>query len=304
MPCVCVNSTGNFCYICWEFTVSSHKRVLTTTTKKAYLQYFGCKVGDQDKPWIPHISCSFCVTALNEWLKKKRKAMSFAVPMIWREPTDHVNGCNFCFTPSIKKKFNRKNKYLCEYPSIPSAIRPVPHSNEQPAPKLCEVVLSSLDNTESTEEFSIFKPCTSRNEKFGVNTCEPISINDSELSDLASDLNLPNVKAELLASRLKQLNLLQSGVNICSFCTREQSLAKFVSMKGELVYCTDVCGIMQEFGYSHTPEELRLFIDSSKLSLKAILLPNGNMLPSISVGYTAHMKETYENVKQPLQCIN
>ena len=75
-------------------------------------------------------------------------------------------------------------------------------------------------------------------------------------------------------------------------------------MKGGLVYCTDVGGIMQEFGYSHRPEEWRLFIDSSKLSLKAVLLHNKNILPSIPVGYAAHMKETYENMKNLLQSIN
>ena len=76
-------------------------------------------------------------------------------------------------------------------------------------------------------------------------------------------------------------------------------------MKGGLVYCTDVGSIMQEFGYSHRPEESPfLFNDLSKLSLKAVLLHNKNMLPSIPVGYAAHMKETYENTKKFLQCIN
>ena len=75
-------------------------------------------------------------------------------------------------------------------------------------------------------------------------------------------------------------------------------------MKGELVYSTDVSGIMQEFRYSHRPDKWRLFIDSSKLSLKAVLLHNKNMLPSISVGYAAHLKKPYENMKQLLQCIN
>ena len=41
------------------------------------------------------------------------------------------------------------------------------------------------------------------------------------------DLDLPKVKAELLASRLNQWNLLQSGANVCSFRTRQQSSAVF-----------------------------------------------------------------------------
>jgi len=56
--------------------------------------------------------------------------------------------------------------------------------------------------------------------------------------------------------------------------------------------------MMQKLGYSHRSEEWRLFIDLSKLSLKAVLLHNVNTLPSISVGYAAHMNETYENMKQ------
>ena len=150
MPRVCANSEDNFCYICWEFTVSSQKRVFTTRTRKAYHQYFGCKVGDQEKPWAPHISCNSCVTALNEWLKKKRKAMPFAVPMIWREPTNHVNDCYFCLTPSMKKGFNRKKKSVIEYSNIPSAICPVRHSDELPIPEPREIDLLSLDDAESS----------------------------------------------------------------------------------------------------------------------------------------------------------
>ena len=97
--------------------------------------------------------------------------------------------------------------------------------------------------------------------------------------------------------------MLQSGFNVCSFRTRQQSLAQFFSMKWGLAYCTDVDSIMQELEYSHRSEEWRLFIDSSKLSLNAVL-HNVNMLPWTPVGYSAHMNEIYENMKQLLQCIN
>jgi hypothetical protein len=46
----------------------------------------------------------------------------------------------------------------------------------------------------------------------------------------------------------------------------------------------------------HRPDEWRLFIDSSKRSLKAVLLHNGNTLPSVPVGHSVHLKETYENM--------
>ena len=80
----------------------------------------------------------------------------------------------------------------------------VSHSDELLVPKRCEVDLLSLDNAESTEESSISKPCTDRDDEFVIITCESHSINESELNDFASDLDLPKVEAELLASRLKQ----------------------------------------------------------------------------------------------------
>jgi len=66
------------------------------------------------------------------------------------------------------------------------------------------------------------------------------------------------------------------------------------------VFCYDVDGLMNALGNKHDQQEWRLFIDSSKLSLKAVLLHNGNQHPSIPVGHAAHMKETYENIKQLL----
>ena len=225
------------------------------------------------------------------------------MPKIWREPTDHVNDCYFCLTPSIKKGFNNNKKFVIEYPNIPSAIRPVPHNDELLILEPREIDLLSSDDEESSEESSVSESCTSRNEEFGITT-EPHLINESELNNLVRDSDFPKVKTELLDSRLKQWNLLLRGVKVCSFRTRQQFLAQFFSMIGGLVYCTDVGGIMQEFGYSHRPEEWRLFFDSSKLSLKAVLLHNENMLPSIPVGYAAHMKKTYENMKNLLQCIN
>ena len=76
----------------------------------------------------------------------------------------------------MKKGFNRKKSSI-EYPSMPSAIRPVPHSDELPISEPCEVDLLSLDDAESSEESSISKPCTSWNKEFGITTSEPHLIN-------------------------------------------------------------------------------------------------------------------------------
>ena len=78
-------------------------------------------------------------------------------------------------------------------------------------------------------------------------------------------------------------------------------------MERGLVACTDVDGLMQTLNINHNPLDWRLFIDSSKLSLKAVLLHNGNTVPSIPVGHSVHTKESYENMKirlMPLITIN
>jgi len=54
------------------------------------------------------------------------------------------------------------------------------------------------------------------------------------------------------------------------------AVGAFFRKEDDLVFCYDVDGVMNALGIKHGPKELRLFIDSSKLSLKAVLLHNGN----------------------------
>jgi len=50
----------------------------------------------------------------------------------------------------------------------------------------------------------------------------------------------------------------------------------------------------------HSPEQWRIFIDASKRSLKAVLLHNGNKLPSIPVTYAPSTKERYTTMNNIL----
>ena len=75
-------------------------------------------------------------------------------------------------------------------------------------------------------------------------------------------------------------------------------------MERVLVVCTEFDGLMQTLNINHNPLNWRLYIDSSKLSLKAVFLHNTNTLPSITVGHSEHKKESYENVKILMEAIN
>ena len=85
---------------------------------------------------------------------------------------------------------------------------------------------------------------------------------------------------------------------------RHKDLINFFKMERGLVACTDIKDLMQTLNINHNPLDWRHFIDSSKMSLKAVLLHNGNTLPSIPVGYSVHNKESYENMKILMEAIN
>jgi len=48
---------------------------VVSTLKRAYLAYFGVKIGDQDKAWVAHIVCKTCTEHLRQWNKGKRRKL-------------------------------------------------------------------------------------------------------------------------------------------------------------------------------------------------------------------------------------
>jgi len=75
------------------------------------------------------------------------------------------------------------------------------------------------------------------------------------------------------------------------YCKRYEDLVEFFKMERDLVACTGIDGLMQTLNINRIPLDWRLFIDSSKLSLKAAIFHNGNTLPSIPFGHSVHNKE-------------
>ena len=64
--------------------------------------------------------------------------------------------------------------------------------------------------------------------------------------------------------------------------------------------CKEVDGLFI-LNKGHCSDEWRLFIDSTKVSLKAVRLYNGNVLPSIPVAQIFGIKESDDSMKQLLQ---
>ena len=133
---------------------------------------------------------------------------------------------------------------------------------------------------------------------------EPHFLTKEELDDLIRDLGLIKSGAELLISRLNEWKLPGDGCKSTAYRKRHLEFSVYFDVIGDLCYCKDVEGLFRAVGIDHDSTQWRLFIDSSTKSLKAVLLHNGNIYPSIPLAYSLEMKEDYENVKQLLIKIN
>lgn len=68
------------------------------------------------------------------------------------------------------------------------------------------------------------------------------------------------------------------------------------------MFCNDFSAVMDTLWHEHKHEERYLFIDSSRVSFKAVLLHNGNKFHYLfTFGFCRYMKESYENMKLILQ---
>ena len=292
----CINNPDSFCYICGSFTIPSQRANISAFVKQAYFAYFKVKIGDQDKSWAPHNVCKQCVECLRMWTKGTRDKMPFGIPMIWREARDHSDDCYFC---TVKTSgYNKKNKCSIEYPSLPSAIRPVPHSFEIPVPVF--VTLPSLEEQYDSDEVSD----NSSSDFVIKDDSVRKGFHQHELSDLARDLGLSKKASELLASRLREKNLLEKGTTVSYFRTRESEFLQYFRSDGGFVYCQNIRGLMEELGIAvYNATEWRLFIDSSKRSLKCVLLHNGNLLGSVPIGHSVSLCEKYGDIKRVIELL-
>jgi hypothetical protein len=63
------------------------------------------------------------------------------------------------------------------------------------------------------------------------------------------------------------------------------------------VFCCNIPGLLQKFGVEYKVNEWRLFINSSKRSLKAVLCTTATTTFSLPIGHSVHLKESYENLE-------
>lgn len=224
---------------------------------------------------------------------------------------------------SIKKStgFRYETRDQMSYENIATVIPAKLRSVENPlAP--CEVELQNAGNTPPLQdsppqldnspvfsspiattsiEPSMFEPTASE-----LGGTAPHLITTADFNNLVRDVNLSQRNAEIVASRLKQWNLVSSEFRVTS--PRKRSLTHMFDECFELnaiglAFCNDVSRLFTRIGMPYEAKDWRLFIDASVESLKAVLLHNGNKQPSIPVCYGRNIPENYENMKTILELI-
>lgn len=283
---VCVNDPNHFCFICGEYIFKEYRLNVTAFVIEAYKNYFGHPLEMKDKPWIPQKVCKTCVEFLRLWTNKKRNRFRYETAMIWIEPLNHHDDCYFCLVNTTG--INRNNRAKWKYPSIRSAHRRVLSPKQSIEPQADASHDDSMDFEAKTD---------SNDSDFECDLKAPKLFNQDDLNDLIRDLGLSKAASEILASRLKQRNLVTKETKISYYRTREQTLLKYFAEENDFVFCKDVPGLMTAMGLrNYVSSDWRLFIDSSKRSLKCVLLHNGNKLGSLPIAHSTKVKEEYTTV--------
>lgn len=115
-----------------------------------------------------------------------------------------------------------------------------------------EVQVEQMDSEMEWEESS-----TSDEEQEKRNEM-PQKFTQAELSDLGRELGLSKEAHELLASRLKEKNLLEKGAKITVYRNREQEFRPFFTHDKslEFVYCNDIAELLNSLKAGiYKPEE-------------------------------------------------
>ena len=240
--------------------------------------------------------------------------MKFAIPKIWREPTNHTNDCYFCVIDPSKLRTGKNViipvlnaiipvKNAIVYPTIPYSIAPVPHSDQLsvPIPTRCQDPVSADESTTDEDDITIDDYVLNSN----LEETKPYYSNQKNLNNLIRGLGLTKSDAELLTSRLKQWNLLDDSVQITEQPKRHQSFFSFFTMQNAICFCyTILVGFFTqlEFLVSQVNGVFSLTVHQ-RVSRQLVLLHNGNNYPSLPLPHSVYLKETYKNVKTVLNVL-
>lgn len=297
----------DFCNICGHFVVDRNKRKRNDKFSVLYRTYY--EMEWINEPYTPNIGSSACYTSLVRWSKDSNKKPKYKHPVMWFNPGNHdENECFFVLTKLLKESI-KKN-----YEATLYAHLPVLHHIESPPANVYE------DNTEQLEhDMDIdvnvdvdgdgdvdFDMCTDPQQpsassyvptNVGAINVVPELVTQTRLDNMCRRLELSQRKSQLLASMLKEDNLLSSEVTITSQKHRQAEFIPYFQTEENLTFCLDIDALMENMQIEYEVQDWRLFIDVSESGLKTILLHNDNAYLPVPIAYSNILKETHDSMR-------
>ena len=90
------NHRDCFCYICGEYKTVNNRKSITDFVQKEFYAYHWNKARISRQTMGSSCCLQDMCTCLRQWTKGPRPSMGFGKPMVWKEPTNHVDNCYFC----------------------------------------------------------------------------------------------------------------------------------------------------------------------------------------------------------------
>ena len=157
-------------------------------------------------------------------------------------------------------EWNQRKKKDLYHPDIESARRPIPHCAEVPVftslPDLTadEMLLEAMGDTDSSDRS--ISSSSSMAAAASLLSAKPRPFSQGQLNDLVRDLDLSKESSEILASRLGEHGIPDSGTKITFHCDRNNLLIRFFTMEDDFVYCNNIQDLLSEMSLpEYNPDE-------------------------------------------------
>lgn len=294
---------NKFCNVCGKFIIRQSRRNVSQETAELYYVYFGERI-ILDQHWAPSMICTSCDSHLHDWCKGKKDQMPFGNPMIWMDSQQHNESeCYACLNYIVGT--NRKKTGSMIYKETRYVQLPIAHSSAIPVPTRPKTSTTEEDvppSFESAGESGVSEYVPSHLS----GQCNHIEVTQNRFDILVRRLKLSQRQSIILAQDLKRVNILAADVRIFAAIGRHRRFTQFFTSieHNSFAYCTDIRGLVTVLHGEYNPADWRLFIDSSKSSLKAVLLHITNSKNSVPVALSTNTKETYASLKKIIDRIN
>ena len=151
---------------------------------------------------------------------------------------------------------------------------------------------------EDSDEGSTLAPKNSTDFEYEPEeSSKPILFSQEPLNDLIRNLALSKQKAELLASKLQENNLLHADVVVTHYRKCNMDLSTIFRVDGPLCYCHNIKSLYEKLGENYIANEWCLFLQHT------IQNKTGNTKPSVPAAHSVYLKESYKSIEILLNAI-